>query len=214
MAMEPVEANNQVKASSRESAPQQEQRAGRENTCAYAHVCEQYDLPAYEDRHETHSYLVWRFIGTMIAWLILGKAVSGDTFFVACFLFAYPILLDCIKFKPANKLAESCQKNLIKGRMVLIKGSLVNDNYKDDQGTKHRKTITKAVSVEFLDSRKNSLSQSAASQVATNQAVNTPYITSDKLSLSEVITLFSLICLLNAMTAPQTDFSILGTQLY
>lgn len=73
-----------------------------------------------------------------------------------------------------NKLAESCQKNLIKGRMVLIKGSLVNDNYKDDQGTKHRKTITKAVTVEFLDSRKNSLSQSAASQVATNQAVNIP----------------------------------------
>lgn len=117
-------------------------------------------------------------------------------------------------FSIYNKLAESCQKNLIKGRMVLIKGSLVNDNYKDDQGTKHRKTITKAVTVEFLDSRKNSLSQSAASQVATNQAVNTPYITSDKLSLSEVITLFSLICLLNAMTAFQAAFSILGTQLY
>ena len=26
-----------------------------------------------------------------------------------------------------NKLAESCQKNLIKGRMVLVKGSLAND---------------------------------------------------------------------------------------
>ena len=63
-----------------------------ENTCAYAHVCEQYDLPAYEDRHETHSYLGWRVIGTMIAWLILGKAVSGDTFFVACFLFADAML--------------------------------------------------------------------------------------------------------------------------
>lgn len=115
MAMEPVEANNQVEASSRESAPQQEQRAGRENTCAYAHVCEQYDLPAYEDRHETHSYLGWRVIGTMIAWLILGKAVSGDTFFVACFLFAYPILLDCIKFKPVNKL-----RRLIKWAEVAV----------------------------------------------------------------------------------------------
>lgn len=115
MAMEPAEANNQVEASSRESAPQQEQRAGRENTCAYAHVCEQYDLPAYEDRHETHSYLGWRVIGTMIAWLILGKAVSGDTFFVACFLFAYPILLDCIKFKPVNKL-----RRLIKWAEVAV----------------------------------------------------------------------------------------------
>ena len=53
-----------------------------------------------------------------------------------------------------NKLAESCQKNLIKGRMVLVKGSLANDDYKDEQGTAHRKTIIKAVMVEFLDSRK------------------------------------------------------------
>ena len=76
------------------------------DTCAYAQVCEQYGLPAYEDRHETHSYLGWRVVGTMLAWLILGKAVSGDTFFVACFLFAYPILLDCIKFKPVNELCR------------------------------------------------------------------------------------------------------------
>lgn len=73
-----------------------------------------------------------------------------------------------------NKLAESCQKNLIKGRMVLVKGSLANDDYKDEQGTAHRKTIIKAVMVEFLDSRKIPLAQSAASHDEKEQAADTP----------------------------------------
>lgn len=70
-----------------------------------------------------------------------------------------------------NKLAESCQKNLIKGRMVLVKGSLANDDYKDEQGTAHKKTIIKAVMVEFLDSRKIPFAQPAASSDDKNQTV-------------------------------------------
>ena len=54
-----------------------------------------------------------------------------------------------------NKLADSCQKNLIKGRMVLVRGCIANDKYEDEQKTIHRKTIIKASMVEFLDSRKN-----------------------------------------------------------
>lgn len=73
-----------------------------------------------------------------------------------------------------NKLAESCQKNLIKGRMVLVKGSLANDDYKDEQGTAHRKTIIKAVMVEFLDSRKILLTQSAVSHDEKGQAADAP----------------------------------------
>lgn len=73
-----------------------------------------------------------------------------------------------------NKLAESCQKNLIKGRMVLVKGSLANDDYKDEQGTAHKKTIIKAVMVEFLDSRKIPLAQSAAPHDDKNQTEEAP----------------------------------------
>ena len=54
-----------------------------------------------------------------------------------------------------NKLADSCQKNLIKGRMVLVRGCIANDKYEDEQKNIHRKTIIKASMVEFLDSRKN-----------------------------------------------------------
>lgn len=60
-----------------------------------------------------------------------------------------------------NKLADSCQKNLIKGRMVLVRGCLANDKYEDEQKTIHRKTIIKASMVEFLDSRKNPSGHSA-----------------------------------------------------
>ena len=58
-----------------------------------------------------------------------------------------------------HRLAESCNKNLIKGRMVLVKGSIANDDYQDENGVKHRKTVIKASTVEFLDSRKNTSMQ-------------------------------------------------------
>ena len=60
-----------------------------------------------------------------------------------------------------NKLADSCQKNLIKGRMVLVRGCIANDKYEDEQKTIHRKTIIKASMVEFLDSRKNTSGHSS-----------------------------------------------------
>ena len=58
--------------------------------------------------------------------------------------------------------------------MVLVKGSLANDDYKDEQGTAHRKTIIKAVMVEFLNSRKIPLTQSAASHDEKGQAADAP----------------------------------------
>ena len=43
--------------------------------------------------------------------------------------------------------------------MVLVKGSIANDDYQDENGVKHRKTVIKASTVEFLDSRKNTSMQ-------------------------------------------------------
>lgn len=54
-----------------------------------------------------------------------------------------------------NKLAETCQKNLIKGRRIGIKGSLCNNTYKDKDGNKKYNTEITADVVEFLDSRKS-----------------------------------------------------------
>lgn len=82
-----------------------------------------------------------------------------------------------------NKLAESCQKNLIKGRMVLVKGSLANDDYKDEQGTAHKKTIIKAVMVEFLDSRKIPLAQASEVPASGNTESSTATPSSYQASL-------------------------------
>lgn len=76
------------------------------STCTYASVCHQRNLSVYDDCTEDQSYLGWRVLGTICAWFVLGKAVSESTFFVACALFVYPILLDCIKMRPVNRLRK------------------------------------------------------------------------------------------------------------
>ena len=54
-----------------------------------------------------------------------------------------------------NKLAETCQKNLIKGRRVGVRGALCNDTYNDKDGNRKYKTFVTAEIVEFLDYRKS-----------------------------------------------------------
>lgn len=54
-----------------------------------------------------------------------------------------------------NKLAETCQKNLIKGRRIGVRGALGNNTYTDKDGNKKYNTVVTADVVEFLDSRKS-----------------------------------------------------------
>lgn len=82
-----------------------------------------------------------------------------------------------------NRLAESCQKNLIKGRMVLVKGSLANNDYKDKQGVARRKTIIKAVTVEFLDARKIPLAPSDEPHDDMSQPVDATALENTEISM-------------------------------
>lgn len=52
-----------------------------------------------------------------------------------------------------NKLAESCNQSLAKGRMVYVEGRLRTRSWDGQDGQKHYRTEVYATTVQFLDSR-------------------------------------------------------------
>jgi single-strand DNA-binding protein len=53
-----------------------------------------------------------------------------------------------------GKLAEVCGNNLIKGRMVTVRGHLTNNTYHAEDGSKKNFTNIEAEQIEFMDYRK------------------------------------------------------------
>lgn len=58
-----------------------------------------------------------------------------------------------------RQLAENCNKNLIKGRMVIVRGSLRNETYKDREGKQRKRTFVNASVVEFVDPREKTVAR-------------------------------------------------------
>jgi single-strand DNA-binding protein len=51
-----------------------------------------------------------------------------------------------------NKLADLCAQYLSKGRLVLVEGEIIHNNWTDEKGDKHYSSEIKAKRVLFLDS--------------------------------------------------------------
>lgn len=58
---------------------------------------------ASADRPNMVAHLGFRVIYTFIAWMVLAKGISESAFFVSVFLFALPVLMDCLKFTSTEK---------------------------------------------------------------------------------------------------------------
>ena len=67
---------------------------------------------------------------------------------------------DFIKIVAWRKLAETCANNLSKGRLVAVDGHLQIRSYEDREGIKRIAADVVARDVRFLDSRKDSYSDS------------------------------------------------------
>jgi len=54
------------------------------------------------DNPNMAAHLGFRFLYTLIAWLVLGDNVT-EGFFVSMFFFVLPVFMDCVKFTPLKK---------------------------------------------------------------------------------------------------------------
>lgn len=60
-----------------------------------------------DDKPTVFAHLGWRVAYTLVACLLLGKGVrEGSGFFVSLLLFAFPLLLEYLRFQPKEKLRQ------------------------------------------------------------------------------------------------------------
>lgn len=71
---------------------------------------------------------------------------------------------DYIWIKTANKQAEFCEKYLIKGRKVIVEGSIRTNRWKDSKDKMNYKTFIEAHRIEICDSKysENNISDTGA----------------------------------------------------
>ena len=80
------------------------QRKSKNKNCPYYDDCQIRLHPlSSTDKSNAVAHLGFRFLYTILAWCVLGLGIS-DNFFVSMFLFVLPILMDCVKFKPVDRI--------------------------------------------------------------------------------------------------------------
>lgn len=83
----------------------------KQEPCLFYKICKIRLNPfAPADKPNEVAHLGFRFAYTVLAWIVLAKGISANTFFVSMFLFVLPVFMDCLKFVPTTNLRRKINK--------------------------------------------------------------------------------------------------------